>query len=211
LVLICRKTGATVAGSSVDTDPDFPRYVSLACHDLRTPLATVAGFAGTLARDADLGQPAARYVGMIEAASAQLADLLDQVALVSRIEAGRYEPELEATDTLELVRAAAARLGDDRARAGGRGGRASVDVEPTERALAGLALAALRHGSLELVELEAAGPEVRIAPVTQQAAPIVLAEELRDLGAATAVRVLAALGGSVILEGETLRVALPSK
>jgi signal transduction histidine kinase len=195
----------------VATDPDFPRYVSLACHDLRTPLATVAGFAGTLARDPDLGQPAGRYVAMIEAAAAQLADLLDQVALVSRIEAGRYEPELEATDTLELARAAAARLGDDRADARGRGAPASVDPEPTERALAGLALAALRHGSVERVELEAAGPDVLIAPVTQQAEPIVLAEELRDLGAATAVRLLRALGGSVTVEGHTLRVALPFK
>jgi signal transduction histidine kinase len=190
---------------------DFPSYVSLACHDLRTPLATVAGFAGTLARDPDLGQPAARYVGMIEAAAVQLGDLLDQLALVSRIEASRYEPELEATDTLELVRAAAARLGDDRAEARGSGGLANVDPEPTERALAGLALAALRHGSLERIELEAAGPDVLIAPVTQQAGPIVLAEELRDLGAATALRVLAALGGSAAVEGETLRVALPSK
>ena len=193
------------------TAPDFPQFVSLACHDLRTPLATVAGFAGTLAREPQLGEPAARYVGMIEAAAAQLADLLDQVALVSRIELGRYEPELEGTETLDLARAAAARLGDERAAAHGRGAEANVDPEPTERALAGLALAALRHGSLDRVELEAAGLEVRIAPVTAQAAPIVLAEELRDLGAATAVRLLGALGGSVTLEGQTLRVALPSK
>ena len=31
-------------------DPDFARLVSLACHDLRTPLATVHGFATTLSR-----------------------------------------------------------------------------------------------------------------------------------------------------------------
>jgi signal transduction histidine kinase len=195
----------------VANDPDFPHYVLLACHDLRTPLATAAGFAGTLARGPDLGQPAARYVAMIEAAASQLADLLDQVALVSRIEADRYEPQLEPIDTLDLVRAAAARVGDDRVRARGRGVDVSIDPEPTERGLAGLALAALRHGSLERVELEAAGPEVRIAPVTKPAGPIVLGEELRDLGAATAIRLVGALGGAVSLEGETLRVVLPSK
>jgi signal transduction histidine kinase len=187
----------------------FSELVSLACHDLRTPLATVAGFAGTLARDPELGETPVRYVRMIEAAAAQLADLIDQLALVSRIESGRYEPDPEETDTLELAQRAAGRLGDERAEARGEGAPARVDPDPTERALAGLARAALRHGSLERVELEVAGLEVRIRPVTPEAAPIVLAEELRDLGAATALRLVDALGGSVALEAETLRVTLP--
>jgi signal transduction histidine kinase len=189
----------------------FAQVVALACHDLRTPLATVAGFAGTLAREPELGEQPARYVGMIEAATAQLADLIDQLALLSQIESGRYEPDLEETDTLDLARSAAARLGEERAEAHGEGVPAWVDPDPTERALAALARAALRHGGLERVELEASGLEVRIGPVTPQAGPIVLAHELRDLGAATALRLVDALGGSVALEGDTLRVALPSK
>jgi signal transduction histidine kinase len=187
----------------------FPQLVSLACHDLRTPLATVAGFSGMLAREPEFGGNSARYVGMIEAAAAQLADLIDQLALVSHIEADRYEPALEEADTLDLVRGAAWRLGEERAEALGEGAAAGVDLDATERALAGLALAALRHGSLERVELEAAGLEVRIRPVIPEAAPIVLAEDLRDLGAATAVRLVNALGGSIALEGQTLRVTLP--
>jgi signal transduction histidine kinase len=187
----------------------FAHLVSLACHDLRTPLATVAGFAGTLSRDDALGQPAARYVGMIEAAAAQLGGLIDDLALAARIEAGRYEPTLEVKDTLDLVRAAAERLGADRAAAGGDGAGVTVDPEPIERALAALAWAALRHGSLERVELEAAGTEARIHPITAPAAAIVLAEDLRDLGAAVGLRVVDALGGSVNLEGDILRVALP--
>src|ERR671937_2206621 len=59
------------AGLSVASD-DFSRFVSLACHDLRTPLATVSGFAHTLQRVEDLGEPAERYVGMIQAASGQM-------------------------------------------------------------------------------------------------------------------------------------------
>jgi signal transduction histidine kinase len=187
----------------------FPQLVSLACHDLRTPLATVAGFAGMLARDPELPETPARYVGMIEAAAAQLADLIDQLALVSGIELGRYEPDLEEIDTLELAQLAAEKLGVERAEARGEGAPARVDPDATERALAGLALAALRHGSLERIELAADGHEVLIGPVTARAAPIVLAHELRDLGAATAVRLVDALGGSVALEGDTLRVTLP--
>jgi signal transduction histidine kinase len=189
----------------------FPQLVSLACHDLRTPLATVAGFAGTLARDEAIAQPGARYVAMIEAAAAQLGDLIDQLALVARIEAGHYEPALEDKDTLDLVRAAAERLGAERAEAGGDGASVTVDPEPIERALAAFAWAALRHGSLERVELDAAGIDVRIRPITPAAAPIVLAKDLRDLGAAVALRLVDALGGSVKLEGATLRIALPPK
>ena len=47
-------------------DTAFPRLVSLACHDLRTPLATVSGFAKTLTRSGSLEAPADRYVAMIE-------------------------------------------------------------------------------------------------------------------------------------------------
>jgi signal transduction histidine kinase len=187
----------------------FPELVSLACHDLRTPLATVAGFAGILARDSELPATPARYVGMIDAAAAQLADLIDQLALVSRIVSGRYEPDLEEIDTLELAQRAAERIGRERAETRGNGAPARVDPDATERALAGLGLAALRHGSLERIELEADGREVRIGPVTAQAAPIVLAQELRDLGAATGLRLVDALGGSVALEADTLRVTLP--
>ena len=58
-------------------DTSFARLVSLACHDVRTPLATVHGFTTTLARTTELVPPADRYVEMIEAASRQIAELLD--------------------------------------------------------------------------------------------------------------------------------------
>ena len=52
-------------------DTYFAKLVSLGCHDVRTPLATVHGFAKTLTRTVDLEAPADRYVEMIEVASAQ--------------------------------------------------------------------------------------------------------------------------------------------
>jgi hypothetical protein len=42
------------------------------------------------------------------------------------------------------------------------------------------------------------------------AAPVVTASDLRDLGAALGLRVVAALGGSTVLEDETLVVRLPA-
>src|SRR3989442_9479033 len=101
-------------GSVGDSNDSFPRLVSLAAHDLRTPLATIHGFAQTLVRMGDLGEPKQRYLEMIDAASRQLAELLDELGLAARIEGGRYEPNLRAIDTLELARTAARELGEER-------------------------------------------------------------------------------------------------
>ena len=129
----------------------FSRFVSLACHDLRTPLATISGFAHTLDGMEEIGDPAARYIGIMKSAGEQMGELLDALGLVARIEGGRYEPALVEADSLELAQAAAAKLGAQ-ADAGGTGGRVLVDLEPMESGLAALALCALRHGGLERIE-----------------------------------------------------------
>jgi K+-sensing histidine kinase KdpD len=195
--------------ASVTENSSFPRLVSLAAHDLRTPLATVSGFAKTLTRTGELEDPAARYVQMIEAASDQMVELLDELGLAAQIEAGRYAPNLREIDTLELALFAARRLGEERVHTGGNGATVRVDAEATQRAVASLAQCALRHGGLELVDVTAAGPELTIAPITPASAPVVLGEDVRDLGAAVAVLLIRALGGSVELDGDTLRVRLP--
>ena len=48
-------------------DATFARLVSLACHDVRTPLATVHGFVKTLERTAELQPPADRYLEIYRA------------------------------------------------------------------------------------------------------------------------------------------------
>lgn len=177
---------------------DFTRLVSLACHDLRTPLATVSGFAKTLLRQDELGDPAARYVGMIDAAADELVELLDVLSLAARIEGGRYDPVLREVDSLELVPGAE-----------GAGAPVEVDVEAAERALAALARGAARHGGVE-VSVSVEGAVVTIEPVVESAGAIVLGDDPRDLGSALAVVVLRALGSEVALEGERLRVTLPT-
>ena len=91
----------------------------------------------------------------------------------------------------------------------GDGEPVSVDVPATERALAALVRCALRHGGLEHVDVRVDGRRVGVSPITPASAPVVLGEDLRDLGAAVAVRLVRTLGGSVALEGETLQIALP--
>lgn len=191
------------------TDHSFARLVSLACHDLRTPLATAFGFARTLPRVTELGAPASRYVGMIEAAAAEMATLLDDLALVARIEAGRFEPEPRAVEAAALARAAAARVDAGRVDVRGRDRTLLVAPEAAERAIAGFATCALRHGRLDRVSLHVRAGEIALTPVRASVAPVLLGEDLRDLGAAVAARVIPALGGSLELEGEALQVRLP--
>src|ERR671936_285323 len=179
------------------TEDHFARLVMLACHDLRTPLATVLGFTQTLERLEQLEEPASRYLEMIGAASGQIGELVDELSLGARIEAGRYEPVREELDTLELARAAADRLGQDRVETAGEGASVEVDVGATKRAVAALARCALRHGGLEQVRLTVHGAELELAPVTAAAAPVLLGEDLRHLRAQ---------GGSLELQGETLRI-----
>jgi signal transduction histidine kinase len=147
----------------------FARLVSLACHDLRTPLATVHGFATTLVRGGGLEPPADRYLEMIDAASAQLAELIDELSLAARIESGRYDPTPREADLFQ---------------------------------------SALRHGGLEQVEAQVDGSEIRLSRVTPASAPVVLGDDLRDLGAAVAVQLVRRLGGSVSVDGETLAIRL---
>jgi signal transduction histidine kinase len=180
---------------------DFASLVSLACHDLRTPLATVHGFAKTLVRLDELEpEKVARYLTLIESASDELVGLLDLLSLAARIENGRYEPVLLEADTLELARAASPG-------AAGEGTPIEVDRERVERALAALVRAAARHGGVE-PHVTVAGTSITVEPVAASAGPIVLGEEQKDLGAAVAVRLIRSLGGEVALEGERVTVTL---
>ncbi len=190
------------------TDDSFARLVALACHDLRTPLATVHGFAKTLRR-VELADPAPRYVEMIEAASKQIGDLLEELALVTRIEEGRYEPPPEGGRFARRSCATAAAEVDEETGVDGTGAPVRVDEEPTRRALGQLIRATRRHGGLESVSVRVAGPAVEVGPLTSYSAPVVLGEELRELQAAAAVRLIRELGGSLTRDGDLLRVELP--
>src|SRR5712672_2008472 len=125
----CRSSSSWRVGSAtpvlcrtvVQKDTSFAKLVSLGCHDVRTPLATVHGFAKTLERVTELEPPADRYVEMIGKASAEMAELLDELSLAARIESGRYEPVLREVDTLDLAQAARARLGEERVGVEGEG------------------------------------------------------------------------------------------
>jgi hypothetical protein len=140
-----------------------------------------------------------RYLGLIDTSADELAQLLDLLSLAARIEGGRYDPVVRDVDSLSLAPDGA----------GGTGAVVQVDPEPVERALASLERAAARHGGVTTT-VTVDGPRVTIEPVTADAAPIVMGETAKDLGAVVAVQLVQALGGEVALDGERLTVTLPS-
>ena len=92
------------------SDDRFPRVVSLACHDLRTPLATIYGFARTLTRADELDERSQRFLAMIEEAAEQMTGLLDELGTAARIQAGQVGAGRREVDTLELATSADARV-----------------------------------------------------------------------------------------------------
>jgi signal transduction histidine kinase len=189
--------------------PSLAQLVALACHDLRTPLATASGFARTLERLDEIGQPAGRYVEMISAATDQLAALLDLLSAIARIEGHRFEPQLRPTSTRELADAAARRIDHGRASVEGDGAEVETDPDWAAVAVSALAEAARRHGGLERITINVEGPQLSIAPIVDDAGAIAMGDELRDFPAAVGVRVLQTSGAAVELDGEALRVRFP--
>jgi signal transduction histidine kinase len=190
----------------MDDEQRFARIVSIACHDLRTPLAVIYGFGQTLGRS-DLGETEARYIEMIKAGTSQLTELLDELSLVARIQTGRYDPPIVDIDSLELGQKAAADL-EERVEVSGEGVPVQADPDVTARSVSRLAKAATRHGGVDSVALLVRGAELEISPVKPNAAGVVLGEDLRELGAVSAVEHLKALGATLAVEDERLLIRL---
>jgi signal transduction histidine kinase len=196
---------------TVNVALQFAQLVSLACHDLRTPLATASGFARTLQRLDDLEPPADRYVEMIGAATDQLAELLDFLSIAARIQDERFEPQLRAVNMREVAELAAARIEDGRASVEGDGGaEVRADHNWGAVALASMAEAARRHGGLDRITLTVSGAEVAIGPIVDSGGTVAIGEELLDFSAAVGTLVLRTSGATVELADDALRVRFPS-
>ncbi len=196
--------------TSLNDDPRFPELVSLACHDLRTPLATVAGFAATLVRMGDIDEQRLRYLTLIEAAATQLGEIVDDLGVVARIEGGRFEPASEPVDSLDLVRMAAKQLGNGSMRVTGSGAAVRLDRELGVRAVCSMVTAARRHGGVETLDVAVDGSGVELSPVSAETADIVRGDDLRDLASAAARRALEAQGATVTARDGAVLIALPS-
>jgi signal transduction histidine kinase len=168
----------------------------------------VRGFTRTLTGQDALEEPALGWLRLVEEAAAELGDLIDQLSLLARIEAGSYEPLRQPVSTERLAQQAQAALG--RLELAGAGERVLVDERAAQRAVTAFARCLLRHGELERARLELRGPLLAFSPVDGSTAAVLLGEDLRDLQAAIGVRIVRALGGEAVHADGELRVSLPA-
>jgi PAS domain S-box-containing protein len=79
-------------------------FLATASHELRTPLTVISGFAATLRSDPE-PDPAMRdkALAAIERRSMELTKIIDRLLLSSRIEAGRVDLTLKATEVAPLL------------------------------------------------------------------------------------------------------------
>ena len=109
---------------------------------------------------------------MIGAASQQLAEILDTLSLAARIQDGRWEPNLQTLDALDLARMAVTNMSDGDVAVSGDGAPISVDEDALRAALRDFATCALRHGGLNDLELVVAANTITISPIVEVAAPV---------------------------------------
>jgi two-component system, OmpR family, phosphate regulon sensor histidine kinase PhoR len=95
---------ATVAAEKIRVD-----FVANASHELRTPLSTIAGYAETLAEEADLTpEEHAKFSRIIRDEAQRMLRIIEDLMSLSRIEADRFVAPAQQVDVEEVVRTALA-------------------------------------------------------------------------------------------------------
>jgi signal transduction histidine kinase len=185
--------------------------MSAIAHDLRTPLATIYGFAKTIERGGGLDERQQRFLGLIIAAAADMDRMIENVSTIGHIAEQRISLDLAPVGTDALAAAAQQAVPE---RADGRrvvvrtGTPATVetDADRAARAVALVAEAALRlEPSRQEAYVQADGPAIRTGPFSAQLLPGLEAHG-RDVPVETARIVLAHLGATLVTEGEELVV-----
>lgn len=187
------------------------RLMNAIAHDLRTPLATIYGFAKTIERGGGLDERQERFLGLIMSAAADMDRMIENVSTIGHIAEERMALEIVAVGTDALAAAAVEAVPE---RADGRsvvvrpGTPAMVDTDADRaaRAVALVAEAALRlEPSCQEAYLQADGTAIRTGPFSAQLLPGLEAHG-RDVPVETARIVLGILGATLATEGEELVV-----
>jgi signal transduction histidine kinase len=115
-------------------------FLSLVSQELKNPLTAVLGFAQLLARPeiAEDGQKRARTVRALESRAQQMAAVVDDLLLASRIERGELRLRKEHVDLATLVTETVSRVDT-------RMGSVSVDARRVEQALTNLLSNAVKY------------------------------------------------------------------
>lgn len=217
-------------------------FVAITSHELRTPITSIRGFARTLAERLDEipRKEATEFLAVIDAQSERLARLVNDLLVVSRIEARRLElrvREVEVGPFLEHVAASFDSKGRIELRLPERPTSARFDPDRVEQVLhnlldnavkfspAGVPVVLAVSDSLEVLEFSVADrgsgiPPEEIPRIFERFHQVgeVLTREQRGVGLGLYIskRIVDEMGGEIRVvselgEGTTLRVRLPHR
>ena len=79
------------------------RYLTGISHELRTPLQSILGYAQLLSRDASIPQERKESIAIMRRSGEHLADLIEGLLDISRIEAGKLDIRRDQVDLHELL------------------------------------------------------------------------------------------------------------
>lgn len=203
----------TVA-SNTDTQELLRLAIGPACHELRSPLAVVYGFARMLEGSPNIDEAAAiKYVGQIVRSAERLDHMLDDLSKIGRIAASRLHPQVEHVPLRSVI--------DDICATSTNEGRVTVDpgadvtvrVDPvwlTEAMQATIDGLCFEEGIDVRITWRHEPHEVQIHVVPNSSFPMIDVEpEKSGLGVSLARMRVVAMGGSYEGSGDRLVVTLP--
>lgn len=121
----------TVA-SGPDTQELLRLAIGPACHELRSPLAVVYGFARMLENATDMDEAAvAKYVSQIVRSAERLDLMLDDLSKIGRIAAARMHPQLEHVSLSAVIDDLCATSANDERLNVDAGADVTVKTDPT--------------------------------------------------------------------------------
>ncbi len=118
--------------SGQDTQQLLQQAIGPACHELRSPLAVVYGFARMLEGSPNLDEAAQeKYVGQIVRSAERLDHMLDDLSKIGRIAARRMHPQIEHVPLRSVVDDLCATSTNDGRLAVDPGADVTVKADPT--------------------------------------------------------------------------------
>jgi K+-sensing histidine kinase KdpD len=199
--------------SSTDKQELLQQAIGPACHELRSPLAVVYGFARMLEGNTDLDATTAKYVAQIVRASERLDSMLDDLSKIGRISAGRTNGQIEQVSVAGIVEALASNARNEGRLIIDRGPDVNVKADPqwlTESLQAVIDGLCFEEGLDVRLSWRHEPHDVHIQFVPNSSFPMVDVEpEKSSLGISLARMRVVAMGGTFEGGGDRVVVVMP--
>ncbi|MCW2922435.1 MAG: hypothetical protein JWL76_2309 [Thermoleophilia bacterium] len=200
--------------SGQDTQQLLRQAIGPACHELRSPLAVVYGFARMLEGTPNLDDAAQeKYVGQIVRASERLDHMLDDLSKIGRIAAKRMHPQIEHVPLRSVVDDLCATSTNDGRLAVDPGADVNVKADPswlTESLQAIVDGLCFEEGIDVRLTWRHEAHEVQLHIVPNSSFPMVDVEpDKSGLGISLARMRVVAMGGTFEGSGDRIVIALP--